>query len=45
MVDEVKTWFSDIKQAIFEINDFLPDRKNFFQFKKDLKAKERLKEI
>lgn len=39
MEDEIKTWLSDIKQAIKEINDFLPDKKDFFQFKKDLKTK------
>jgi uncharacterized protein with HEPN domain len=39
MEDEIKTWLSDIKQAIIEINDFLPDKKNFFQFKKDIKTK------
>jgi len=39
MKDEIKTWLSDIKQAIVEINDFLPDQKNFFQFKKDIKTK------
>jgi uncharacterized protein with HEPN domain len=39
MGDEIKTWLSDIKQAIKEINDFLPDKKDFFQFKKDLKTK------
>lgn len=39
MEDEIKTWLSDIKQAIVEINDFLPDKKNFFHFKKDLKTK------
>jgi uncharacterized protein with HEPN domain len=39
MEDEVKTWLSDIKQAIAEINDFLPDKKNFLHFKKDLKTK------
>jgi len=39
MEDEIKTWLADIKQAIVEINDFLPDKKNFFQFKKDLKTK------
>lgn len=36
---DIKTWLSDIKQAIKEINDFLPDQKNFFQFQKDLKTK------
>lgn len=39
MGDEIKTWLADIKQAIIEINDFLPDKKNFYQFKKDLKTK------
>lgn len=39
MEDEIKTWLSDIKKAITEINDFLPDKKNFFQFQKDLKTK------
>lgn len=39
MEDEIKTWLSDIKQAITEINDFLPDKKNFFEFQKDLKTK------
>jgi len=39
MEDEIRTWLSDIKQAINEINDFLPDKKNFFQFQKDLKTK------
>lgn len=39
MEDEVKTWLLDIKQAINEINDFLPDKKDFFKFKKDLKTK------
>jgi uncharacterized protein with HEPN domain len=39
MEDEIKTWLSDIKQAIKEINDFLPDKKDFFEFKKDLKKR------
>jgi len=39
MEDEIKTWLSDIKQAIIEINDFLPDKKDFFRFQKDLKTK------
>lgn len=39
MEDEIKTWLADIKQAIIEINDFLPDKKDFFQFEKDLKTK------
>ena len=39
MEDETKKWLSDIKQAIDEISDFLPDKKNFFEFQKDLKTK------
>ena len=39
MTDEIKTWLSDIKQAINEINEFLPDKKNFILFQKDLKTK------
>jgi uncharacterized protein with HEPN domain len=39
MEDDIKTWLSDIKQSIIEINDFLPDQKNFYQFQKDLKTK------
>jgi uncharacterized protein with HEPN domain len=39
MQDEIKTWLLDIKQAIAEINDFLPDKKDFYQFKKDIKTK------
>jgi len=39
MVDEIKTWLSDIKQAINEIDDFLPDKRNFFSFQKDIKTK------
>lgn len=39
MEDEVKTWLLDIKQAITEIDAFLPDKKNFFDFKKDIKTK------
>jgi uncharacterized protein with HEPN domain len=39
MEDEIKTWLSDIKQPIIEINDFLPDKKDFSQFQKDLKTK------
>lgn len=39
MQREVKSWLVDIKQAINEINEFLPDKKNFFEFQKDLKTK------
>jgi uncharacterized protein with HEPN domain len=36
---EIKTWLTDIKQAIQEINQFLPDRKDFIRFEKDIKTK------
>ncbi|HQQ94685.1 MAG TPA: DUF86 domain-containing protein [Bacteroidia bacterium] len=39
MEKEIKVWLSDIKQAISEINQFLPDKKVFEDFQKDLKAK------
>lgn len=39
MENEVKTWLSEIQQAIQEINLFLPDRKDFVKFQKDLKTK------
>jgi uncharacterized protein with HEPN domain len=39
MEDDIKTWLSDIEKAIAEINDFLPNKTDFFQFQKDLKTK------
>lgn len=36
---EIKTWLADIKLAISEINQFLPDKKDFYVFKNDLKTK------
>jgi uncharacterized protein with HEPN domain len=39
MEKEVKVWLYDIKQAISEINQFLPEQKVFQDFQKDLKAK------
>lgn len=39
MSNEVKTWLTDIKQAILEINSFIPEIKNFKDFQKDLKTK------
>jgi hypothetical protein len=35
----IKTWLADIKLAISEINQFLPDKKDFYLFKNDLKTK------
>ncbi len=39
MENEIKVWVNDIKQAILEINQFQPDKKNFLAFQKDLKTK------
>lgn len=39
MVKEIKVCLSDIRQAIAEINQFLPDKKEFSEFQKDLKAR------
>jgi len=36
---EIKTCLADIKQATKEINQFLPDKKDFFEFQKDLAGK------
>lgn len=39
MDDGIRTWLKDIDQAILEINSFIPEVKNFKEFKKDLKTK------
>lgn len=39
MGKEVKTWLEDIKQAIDEIEGFMPEKRDFFEFKKDLKTR------
>ena len=39
MENEIKTWLADIKQAIREINQFLPDKEHFANFQKDLKTR------
>lgn len=39
MEHEIASRLADIKQAIQEINSFLPDKKDFFEFKKDTKTK------
>jgi uncharacterized protein with HEPN domain len=36
---EIATCLADIKQAIDEINEFLPDKRDFFEFQKDTKTK------
>lgn len=39
MKKEIQTWLEDIKQAIDEIEGFLPRKRDFFEFKKDLKTR------
>jgi uncharacterized protein with HEPN domain len=39
MENEIRTWLEDIKQAIDEIEEFLPKRKDFLEFKNDLKTR------
>ncbi len=39
MEKEVQTWLEDIKQSIDEIEEFLTERRDFFEFKKDLKTR------
>ncbi len=39
MQNEIKTWLFDIQLAIKEINDFLPIKKDFHQFRNDVKTK------
>jgi uncharacterized protein with HEPN domain len=39
MADEINKWLTDIQQAIFEIDFFLPAKRDFNDFKKDLKTK------
>ena len=39
MENEIKSWLEDIKQAIVEINQFLPEKRIFFEFQRDLKGK------
>lgn len=39
MEKEVRPWLEDIKQAIDEIESFLPEKRDFLEFKKDLKTR------
>ncbi len=39
MQDEIKVWLEDIERAISEINDFMPEPRNFLEFEKDIKTK------
>ncbi|WP_445738610.1 HepT-like ribonuclease domain-containing protein [Mariniflexile sp.] len=37
--NEINTWLEDINQAIEEIKLFLPEKRNYLEFEKDLKGK------
>ena len=39
MNPKIKTWLLDIDQSVEEIFDFLPEKRDFFEYKKDLKTK------
>ena len=39
MENEINAWLEDIDKAIEEIFLFLPEKKSFFEFQKDLKGK------
>jgi hypothetical protein len=45
MQDEIKTWLADIKQAIAEINGFLPIKRISFNLKRISKLSVPLKEM
>ncbi|MBL4585791.1 MAG: DUF86 domain-containing protein [Flavobacteriales bacterium] len=36
---EINVWLLDILKAIEEINDFLPEKRNFLEFQKDIKTR------
>ena len=36
---KVSAWFEDILRSIDEIFEFLPEKKDFFEFQKDIKTK------
>ena len=37
--DNIKIYLSDIERSISEIFDFLPEKRDFFEFQKDLKTR------
>jgi len=39
MEQQIKTWLEDIKQSIEEIEGFLPEKRDFFEFQNDLKTR------
>ncbi len=39
MQERIKVWLKDVIQAIIEVEDFLPEPRQFEDFKKDIKTK------
>ncbi|MGY6560864.1 MAG: HepT-like ribonuclease domain-containing protein [Luteibaculaceae bacterium] len=39
MDNKLNAWFEDILRSIDEISEFLPEKRDFFEFQKDLKTK------
>jgi len=39
MDNKINAWLEDIERSIDEIFEFLPEKKDFFEYKKDLKTK------
>jgi len=39
MDNKINAWLEDILRSIDEIYDFLPEKRDFFEFQKDLKTK------
>lgn len=39
MDNRINAWLEDIERSIEEISDFLPEKKDFFEYQKDLKTK------
>lgn len=39
MDNKIQAWLEDILRSIDEIYDFLPEKRDFFEFQKDLKTK------
>jgi hypothetical protein len=36
MENDIQIWLEDIRRSIDEIESFLPERREFFEFKKDI---------
>lgn len=44
MDNKVNAWLEDINRSIDEIFDFLPEKRDFFEYQADLKTKKLSKE-